>query len=87
VTGQPYNPDREFIAEDHRAVLCSIWAGHGEPVRNPALVTNMHAIAWSTSEAGALNLAQWACREGLAAGNPATGYTLTEAGRALLDRL
>ena len=85
MTGQPYNPDRVFIPEGERAVLCSIWAGHGEPVRNPALMTNMFRIAWSTDQAGALNLAEHAVAAGRATGNPAEGYLLTPAGLALIS--
>jgi hypothetical protein len=83
--GKPYDPDRVFIPEGERAILCSMWAGHGEPVANPALTTNMFPVGWSASEAGALNLAEQAVALGRATGNPAAGYLLTGAGRALIE--
>jgi hypothetical protein len=68
------------ITEGHNAALCSIWAGEGQPVRNPELMTGMHAVCWSTGEKGAQNLADDAVKMGLAAGNATDGYTLTAAG-------
>lgn len=68
------------ITEGQRAALCSIWAGEGQPVRNPELMTGMHDVCWSTGEAGALNLAETVVKMSLATGNPADGYLLTDAG-------
>jgi hypothetical protein len=70
------------MSEGARAVLCSIWAGRGRPVRNPALMKGMHAVCWSTSEAGARKLADAVVRAGLAEGDDTHGYLLTEAGLA-----
>ncbi len=77
--------NEQAIAASHdeglRAVLCSIWAGNGAPVRNPALMEGMHAEAyWCTGEA-AVRFAQTAVRDGLATGDPERGYLLTTAGR------
>lgn len=68
------------ITEGQRAALCSIWMGQGQPVRNPELMKGMHDVCWSVSEAAALNLAEAVVAMGLATGNPAEGYRLTEAG-------
>lgn len=73
------------ITEGQRAALCSIWAGEGQPVRNPELMTGMHDVCWSTGEEGAVKLADAVVATGLASGNAADGYCLTEAGHQALE--
>jgi hypothetical protein len=73
------------ITEGQRAALCSIWAGEGQPVRNPELMTGMHAVCWSTGEDGAVKLADAVVAMDLATGNASDGYRLTEAGHRVLE--
>jgi hypothetical protein len=73
------------ITEGQRAALCSIWAGGGQPVSNPELMTGMHAVCWSVSEEGAVKLADAVVAMDLATGTTATGYRLTEAGYQELE--
>jgi hypothetical protein len=73
------------ITEGQRAALCSIWAGEGQPVRNPQLTTGMHDVCWSVSEEGAVKLADTVVAMDLATGSAATGYRLTEAGYQELE--
>jgi hypothetical protein len=73
------------ITEGQRAALCSIWAGAPFPVRNPELMTGMHAVCWSTGGEGAVKLADAVVTMDLATGNASDGYRLTEAGLHVLE--
>jgi hypothetical protein len=74
-----------LLTEGQRAALCSIWAGEGQPVSNPELMTGMHAVCWSVSEEGAVKLADEVVAMDLATGSATTGYRLTEAGHQELE--